>query len=114
MEIAGRMHREVEPSVPTQLVEHVIEKWEPRRNIGYSRTIEVDFDLDRRFGGVPISASNPCRHDYIIPSLALIANLQEKRCSRLRYQLSNGAIPRVEATRNIFEHAHHGRAERST
>ncbi len=61
--IAGTGHTEIEETVAGNVREHVVEEADTRRNRTLPGTIEVEHELDRRFGGVPVNLGNT-RHDF--------------------------------------------------
>jgi hypothetical protein len=73
MQIANRLYGQINQRVPRQLLEHMIEKADPCRNIILARAVEIDRNIDRCFMG--LAADITCAHGGAIRSLAVLASI---------------------------------------
>ena len=74
VEVAGGLHRDVDPGMARQQVEHVIEKADPGRDRGLAAAVEIDGDRDVGFLGGALDG----RLAHVSPAPRL--------CSRALYQ----------------------------
>ena len=83
MEIAVRLHRDVDARMPGQQIEHVVEEADPGRNPGHARAIEVYRNLDVGLLGLALDGRRA--HEKPLPlASAENAGLLTGRC-HLRY-----------------------------
>src|SRR5437667_884268 len=61
MEVAIRLHRNVDARMPGQQIEHMVEKADPGRNHGYARAVEVYRNLD--VGLLGLALDGRCAHE---------------------------------------------------
>jgi hypothetical protein len=59
VQIALGVQRDVDKAVPRDLLDHVIEKADPSRDLGRADAIEIDPTLDPRFLGVALDRRDP-------------------------------------------------------
>src|SRR6185437_824447 len=75
MEVADRLHREVDAGMPGEQIEHMVEEADPGRNIGYAGAIEVHRNLDVGFLGLAFDAGRT--HGKSLSRLHLVSRIQK-------------------------------------
>ena len=60
MQVANRLHLQIDERMPRQLLKHMVEKANAGRNLVHAAAVEIDFDIDRRFVG--LAADRPGTH----------------------------------------------------
>jgi len=65
VEVADRLHRDVDARMPGKQVEHMIEKPDAGRDVGHSRSVEVYADLD--IGLLGLALDGGVAHEKCFP-----------------------------------------------
>jgi hypothetical protein len=63
MQVADRLHRQIDARMPGQEIEHVVEEADAGRDVGQTRAIEVDGDLDVGLFG--LAPDGRCAHEMV-------------------------------------------------
>ena len=65
MKVADRLHRQVDAGMPGQQVEHMVEKADPGRDVGYAGPVEVHRHLDVGLFGLALDGG--AAHETCFP-----------------------------------------------